>query len=84
VNLQDIGLRGGERVRYRRRADKRWQEGTAEGVERDGSLALRDGKGASRAIPIERVEVRTTGPRGGWVWESLAERAARAEQLDLF
>jgi hypothetical protein len=84
VNLVDIGLRGGERVRHRRRDDRRWQEGIAVGVERDGSLGIRDAKGASRAIPLERVEVRTSGPRGGWIWESLAERAARSEQLELF
>ena len=31
-----------------------------------------------------RVEVRTTGPRGGVVWEPLPERAARTEQMGLF
>jgi hypothetical protein len=51
--------------------------------ERDGSVGLRDAKGAARAITIEHLQVRTTGPRGGTVWESLAERAARTEQLGL-
>jgi hypothetical protein len=51
--------------------------------EDDGSLGVRDSKGALRAIPIELVEVRDKGPRGGVVWEPLAERAARSEQMKL-
>ena len=51
--------------------------------ERDGSVGLRDAKGASRAIAIDLIEVRTAGPRGGVVWEPLTERAGRTEQLRL-
>ncbi len=82
--LLDLGLRAGEPVRYRRRPDRRWQEGTVVGVERDGSLAIRDRRGAARAIPVSLCEVRSTGPRGGHGWEPLPERIARAEQLGLF
>jgi hypothetical protein len=81
--LAQLGLREGERVRFRRKPDARWQEGAAVAVERDGSLGVRDGKGASRAIPLELVEVRATGPRGGAGWEPLLDRAARIEQLRL-
>ena len=52
--------------------------------EADGSLGVRDGKGSLRALPLDLVEVRTRGPRGGVLWEPLPERAARTEQLDLF
>jgi len=52
-------------------------------VEKDGSLGLRDSKGASRAIPVELVEVETRGPRGARAWEPVTERAARNEQLKL-
>ena len=53
-------------------------------VERDGSIGVRDQKGASRALAIERLEVRATGPRGANMWEPLLERAARTEQLSLW
>jgi hypothetical protein len=53
-------------------------------VERDGSIGVRDQKGASRALPMARLEVRTTGPRGAATWEPLFERAARTEQLSLW
>ena len=52
--------------------------------ETDGSLGLRDTKGALRALPLDRVEARTNGPRGGVVWEPVPERAARTEQLGFF
>jgi hypothetical protein len=51
--------------------------------ERDGSVGVTDGKGAARAIPVERIEVTCTGPRGGSGWEPLTDRAARNEQLRL-
>jgi hypothetical protein len=51
--------------------------------ERDGGVGLRDAKGAARAIAIDHIEVRTRGPRGGIIWEPLAERAARSEQMKL-
>lgn len=83
MSLEELGLRPGEKVRFRRQPDERWREGTAVARERDGSIGIRDGKGASRAIPIELVEVRMTGPRGAARWEPLADRAARTEQLRL-
>ncbi|MBI2711157.1 MAG: hypothetical protein HYX34_15920 [Actinobacteria bacterium] len=85
MNLVDVGLRPGERVRYRRRPGQRWAEGTVVGLERDGSLAIRDtAKGAARSIPIDRVEVRAVGPRGARVWEPVSDRVGRTEQLGLF
>jgi hypothetical protein len=77
-----IGLTGGDRVRFRRPSGG-WAEARVEGRERDGSVRLRDGKGAARAIPVDRLEVRTTGPRGGHRWEPLEDLAARTEQLRL-
>lgn len=81
--LLDIGLRAGDVVRFRPRANARWVEGTVERRERDGSIGVRDANGRARALPVERLEVPTTGPRGAATWESLAERAARDVQLDL-
>lgn len=83
AGLAALGLRPGDRVRFRRRDGGRWHEGSVERVERDGSVGLRDAKGAARALPIERLEVRTTGPRGAITWEPLTERAARTEQMRL-
>ena len=83
ISLESLGLAAGMRVRFRRANAIRWHLGTVERVERDGSLGLRDQKGAARAIPMELVEVATTGRRGARTWEPVLERAARTEQLRL-
>lgn len=81
--LVSIGLRPGDRVRFRQREGGSWKEGRVERRERDGSVGVRDERGAARAIPLDRLQVRTTGKRGGVVWEPVAERAQRDEQLGL-
>jgi hypothetical protein len=81
--LTILGLSAGEQIRFRRDATSRWQEGRVTRRERDGSVGLTDGRGAARAIPVELIEVRCHGPRGGASWEPLAVRASRAEQLRL-
>lgn len=78
-----LGLRVGERVRFQQADKSRWQTGVVRRIERDGSIGIVDDKGASRAVRVEHVEVRNTGPRGAAGWEPLAERAARTEQLSL-
>jgi hypothetical protein len=83
VTLEALGLRPGEKVRFRRPDRARWQTGTVRRLERDGSLGLVDGNGASRAVALELVEVRVAGPRGATAWEPLPVRAGRVEQLDL-
>jgi hypothetical protein len=82
--LASLGLVAGALVRFRRREGGRWHEAKVERVERDGSIGLRDAKGAARAIPVGAIEVAGTGPRGGRVWEPLGEVVARTEQLGLF
>jgi hypothetical protein len=78
--LEALGLAVGDRVRWRERPGARWSEGRVVGRERDGSVGVRDdGRGASRALVAERLEVRVPGPRGG-----RQERAARTEQLSLW
>lgn len=83
TSLQALGLAPGMAVRFRRKGATRWRKGVLERVEKDGSLGLRDERGAARAIPLELVEVATTGPRGARTWEPVTERAARPEQLRL-
>lgn len=83
-DLRGIGIAPGQRVRFRSPGGGQWREGRASAVERDGSIGVVDTKGSSRAIPIERIEVRTAGPRGAPGWEPLAVVAARTEQLGLF
>ena len=83
VSLEALGLAPGLRVRFRRDPAKRWQPAVLERREADGSLGLRDGRGAARAIPVELVEVECRGPRGAPSWEPVTERAARTEQLRL-
>jgi hypothetical protein len=84
AGLAALGLAAGDRVRFRRRDGERWKDGTVVRREADGSIGVRDAKGALRALPLGLVEVRDLGPRGGVVWEPLPERAARTEQLGLF
>lgn len=81
--LAAVGLRRGDQVRFRRREGGRWREGSVDCLERDGSVGLHDDKGAARAIPLDRLEVRTTGPRGAVTWEPGTDRAARSEQMRL-
>lgn len=81
--LTEIGLRRGEHVRFRRDPTKSWVAAIVTGRERDGSVGLIDERGRSRAIPIEAIEVRVHGPRGGEHWEPLNARRARPEQLRL-
>ena len=82
--LADLGLVVGDRVRWRDPTGARWRDGRVVGRERDGSVAVRDGRGASRALRHERLEVATRGPRGAATWEPVAERADRTEQLGLW
>ena len=82
--LEALGLTMGDRVRWRERPGARWSEGRVIGRERDGSVGVRDGRGASRALVAERLEVRVPGPRGGRSWEPVADRATRTEQLTLW
>ena len=82
--LLEVGLRPGDRVRWQRTDGGSWHEGVVERRERDGSIGVRDGRGAARALPVQRLQVRGQGPRGGKVWEPVADRAARDEQLGLF
>jgi hypothetical protein len=82
-DLLAIGLRAGEQVRFRKVTGGQWQLATVVGRAKDGSVALRDAKGAARNLPIDRLEVRTSGPRGAVTWEPVPARAARSEQLHL-
>lgn len=82
--LLAVGLRPGDQVRFRRTGGGSWQEAKVERRERDGSVGVRDGRGAARAIPLERLQVRTKGPRGGAMWQPVTERAERDEQLGIW
>lgn len=82
--LLEIGLRPGDRVRFRRVEGGAWKEARVERRERDGSVGVRDDRGAARAIPVDRLQVRGTGPRGGAIWEAVADRADREEQLGIW
>lgn len=82
-DLTVLGLRPGELVRFRRDGAVRWHEARVTRRERDGSIGLTDLRGAARAMPVDAIEVRCQGPRGGRAWEPLAARAGRTEQLRL-
>lgn len=84
LEVERLGLRVGEPVRFLRVDRSRWQDGVVRGVERDGSLSITDGAGACRAVALNHIVVRGEGRRGGRRWEPLLDRAARTEQLELF
>lgn len=84
MNLTDLGLSRGDPVRYRRREDQRWREATFSRLEDDGSIGVRDANGASLAIRIEWIEVRSPGPRGRLIWKPLPDRLSESQQLGLF
>ncbi len=81
--LSVLGLEIGQLVRYQGKSDKRWRDGVVLRREKDGSVGLRDDRGRARAIPVEAIEVRVVGPRGGEQWIPLSE-AGGGLQLGLF
>ena len=81
--LAEVGLEIGQLVRYVGRSDKRFREGVVLRREADGSIGLRDERGRARAIPVEQIEVRVVGPRGGEQWLPLTELGGGL-QLGLF
>jgi hypothetical protein len=83
LTLAELGLAVGARVRFRRHDRQRWKDAVVVRRERDGSVGLRDQRGAARAISVESIEVRVPGPRGGSTWVALSDWAARTEQLKL-
>lgn len=82
--LLEVGLRVGDRVRWRRATGGSWLEGAVERRERDGSIGVRDGRGSARSLALGQLEVKAKGPRGGTVWEPVVERAERDEQLGMW
>ena len=81
--LDTLGLRAGEEVRFQAHGSSRWRRAVVTRRERDGSVTVTDDDGAARSLPVERIEVRRPGPRGGLGWELLTVRAGRSEQLTL-
>jgi hypothetical protein len=84
--LAILGLRPGDRVRWRPPGGGRWRYGDVRVRERDGSVGVTEDGGAARSLRVEQLEVRSEGARGGEHWEPVTVRAARSEQLafDLF
>lgn len=81
--LGTVGLRQGDAVRWQPTAGGRWKLGRATRLERDGSVGVTDERGMARSLPVDRLEVRSSGRRGGERWERLVDRARTAEQLRL-
>ncbi len=80
-SLETLGIQSGDAARFRRKNDQRWKFGVVIGIEKDGSISLRDAKGATRSIPQVNIEIKAKGPRGGYIWEPLPTIAQRTEQL---
>ncbi|HEY8547240.1 MAG TPA: hypothetical protein VIL36_19400 [Acidimicrobiales bacterium] len=82
ADLADVGLREGDPVRWRRHDGGHWQSGTVIGLERDGSVAVRDADGAWRSIVAERLEARRPNRRGRLVWQPVEEGPAQLSLWD--
>lgn len=84
MTLDELNLQPGDRVRFKRTSGSAWHEAKVVGVERDGSVALRDAKGSARSIASDRLEVQVRSRRGALRWEPVLEHAQRTTQLPLF
>jgi hypothetical protein len=82
--LARLGLRPGEVIRFKRNNTGRYVVGKVEGIEVDGSIALRDPDGSARSLRAERVEIRRPGPHGRLRWQAVSDVAITWEQLELF
>lgn len=83
--LEQIGLRAGEPVRFRRGEARRWVLGRIAGISADGSITLHDiAQGAARSLQPDRLEVRRPGSRGRLTWQNVGVVANTWEQLSLW
>lgn len=82
--LARLGLRPAEIIRFRRNDTDRYLVGTVEGIEIDGSIALRDPDGSTLSLRPERVEIRRPGQHGRLRWQVVSDVAITWEQLELF
>jgi hypothetical protein len=82
--LDLFGLQAGDAVRFAptARGQARLQDGRLRGSNKDGSFTITDRKGASRAIPPERVWRSTKTKRGRLTWVPVL--AGEEVQLQLF
>ncbi len=82
-SLSATCISAGEEVRWQPTPGGRWHAGSVLGLERDGSFAVRDSKGARRSLRIDRLQVRRADRSASNSWEPLSVRMARVEQLTL-
>ncbi len=82
--LARFGLRLEEAIRFKRNDTGRYIVGRVEGIEVDGSIALRDPDGSARSLRAERVEIRRPGQHGRLRWQVVSDVAITWEQLELF
>jgi hypothetical protein len=84
ASLARLGLRLGEPCRFRRNDRGRWIIGKVTGIERDGSIAVRDPDGSARSLRPDRVEIRRPGAHGRLRWSVVSDVAVTWEQLEMF
>ncbi len=82
--LEQLGLRKGEAIRFRRGTAGRWVEGRMSGISSDGSIKLYDADGSARNLRPDSVEVRRPGSKGRLRWQTVSDVAVTWEQLELF
>ena len=84
AELRSIGLRQGERVRFKRQNRSRWALGYIASVGADGSILVHDANGVARSLRPEALEVERPNRRGRLTWRTVDQVATTWEQLDLF
>jgi len=82
--LEALGLRVGEPVRFRKHDGGKWWTGRMHAVAADGSFTIYDGDGSARSLRPERLEVRRPGRHGRLTWQLLSDVALTWEQLELW
>ena len=84
AELRSIGLRQGERVRFKRQKRSSWALGHIASVGAVGSILVHDANGAARSLRPEALEVERPNRRGRLTWRAVDQVATTWEQLDLF
>ena len=69
--LDRYELAVGDTVRFRRRDDEHWLQGSIKGDSKDGSIMIVDRDGRWCSIMPDKVQVSVKGPRGGRAWKSV-------------
>ena len=84
IVLEQLGLRGGEPVRFRRNGSGRWVQGRVSGIAADGSITLLDSRRRRPQPAPRRSRCAGPAPAAGCTWQVVSDVAITWEQLELW